>query len=60
MAREQATFESQAHFGGVAMQRMPTDEGHSSMKSAPVCEEEDKMDGVGMAAINDCPTMHRQ
>lgn len=46
--------------GGVAMQRVPTDEGYSSMRSAPVREEEDKMDGLEMAAINnDCPAMRR-
>ena len=59
MAREQAAADSQAYFGGVAMQRVPTDEGYSSMRSAPV-REEDKMDGVEMAAINnDCPAMRR-
>ena len=60
MAREQAAADSQAHFGGVAMQRAPTDEGYSSMRSAPEREEEDKMDGVEMAAINNgCPDMRR-
>lgn len=59
MARGQGAVESQAHFGGVAMQRVPTDEGYSSMRSAPVREEEDKMDGVEMAASNDCPAMRR-
>jgi hypothetical protein len=59
MVREQAAADSQAHFGGVAMQRVPTDEGYSSMRSAPVREEEDKMDGVEMAGINDCPATRR-
>jgi hypothetical protein len=29
------------------------------MRSAPEREDEDKMDGVEMAAINDCPAMRR-
>ncbi|PMD13555.1 hypothetical protein NA56DRAFT_711946 [Hyaloscypha hepaticicola] len=59
MARGQGAVESQAHFGGVAMQRVPTDKGYSSMRSAPVREEEDKMDGVEIAASNDYPAMRR-
>jgi hypothetical protein len=59
IAREQAAADSQAHFGGVAMQRVPTDEGYSSMRSAPVREEEDKMECVEMADINDCPAVRK-